>query len=157
MNAHDLIRQQHQEVEDAYEAFKAATDDDQKEKHAKKILTDLTVHAAIEEEIYYPALKEVGEDKMVEEFKKDHLEAKVLIGKLTVMDEDWKSYDENMARLMTAIMEHVAVEEADEMPRAEEALGAERLEELGNHMEARTRELQESTVKRLWAAVSPKP
>lgn len=157
MNAHDLIKQQHKEVADNYAAFKTATDDDRKEDLAKSILTDLTVHAAIEEEIYYPALEEAGEEEMIEDFKKDHMEAKLRIAELTVMDEDWKGYDERMAKLMDAILAHVAVEESDEMPRAEEILGEAMLEELGAKMEARTKELQESTMKRLWAAVSPKP
>ena len=156
MNAHDLIKKQHQEVADAYAAFKTATDDDRKEDLAKKILTDLTVHAAVEEEIYYPALEAAGEEEMVEDFKDDHNQAKIQIAALTVMDEDWKGYDERMAKLMDAIMAHVAVEESDEMPRAEEILGEAKLEELGTKMEERSRELQESTLQRLWAAV-PKP
>lgn len=157
MNAHTLIKQQHQEVADAYEAFKTATDDDRKETLAKKILTDLTVHAAVEEELYYPTLEEAGEEEMVEDLKKDHLEAKLRIAELTVMDEDWKGYDERMAKLMDGILAHVAVEESDEMPRAEEILGRATLEQLGAQMAARSKELQESTMKRLWAAVSPKP
>ena len=156
MNAHDLIKKQHQEVADAYAAFKTATDDDRKEDLAKKILTDLTVHAAIEEEIYYPALEEAGEEEMVEDFKKDHNEMKLQVAALTVMDEDWKGYDERMDKLMGSVMAHVSVEESDEMPRAEEILGEAELEELGTRMEARSRELEESTMQRLWEAV-PKP
>lgn len=153
MNVHDLIKQQHREVEATYGKYKTATDDE-KEDLAKKILTDLTVHAEAEEEIYYKALEEAGEEGMVEEFKADHGEAKLLIGKLTIMDEDWKGYDETMATLMDAILAHVSVEESEEMPKAEEILGAETLERLGTEMEARSKELQESTLKRLWAAIT---
>lgn len=156
MNAHDLLKQQHQEVAATHAAFKTAPDNDRKEDLAKKILTDLTVHAAIEEELYYPALEEAGEEEMVEDFKKDHNEMKLQVAALTVMDEDWKGYDERMGKLMDSVMAHVSVEESDEMPRAEEILGEARLEELGTKMEARARELQESTMQRLWAAV-PKP
>lgn len=156
MNAHDLIKKQHQEVADAYASFKTAADDDRKEDLAKKILTDLTVHAAIEEELYYPALEDAGEEEMVEDFKKDHNEMKLQVAALTVMDEDWKGYDERMAKLMDSVMAHVAVEESDEMPRAEEILSDAKLEELGTKMEARSKELQESTMQRLWAAI-PKP
>jgi hemerythrin superfamily protein len=155
MHAHDLIKKQHRAVEAAYEEFQAATDDDRKEDLAKRILTDLTVHATIEEEIYYKALEEAGEEEMVKEFKKDHNEAKLLIGKLTIMDEDWKGFDESMDKLMSAILAHVAVEEDEEMPKVEEILSAEALEDLGTRMEERWDELQESTLKRVWAALKP--
>ena len=52
-----LLKQEHREVLDAFEQFEKASDDGRKAKLAKQICTDLTIHAMLEEEIFYPSFR----------------------------------------------------------------------------------------------------
>ena len=58
-----LLKADHREVEGYFEAFEKARSDDRKQELADKICTALTVHATIEEEIYYPAFLEATEEE----------------------------------------------------------------------------------------------
>jgi len=152
MNANDLLMQDHRELEETYTDFVAA-EGEEREDLAKKILTDLTVHAAIEEEFYYPELEAAGEKALADEYKAEHQGAKVFIAKLSLMSIDNDEYAPNMKALMETVTQHVAEEESTAMPRMEEIIDTERLEAMVPEMEERKRELQESTIKRLFAAL----
>lgn len=154
MNGNEVLMQQHREIEQAYDEFLGAEGEEQAEL-GKKILTDLTVHAEVEEEIYYPELEAAGETEMVAELRAEHLAAKALIAKLTMMRADNEKYAPTMKALMEAIEHHVGEEESEAMPAMAEAIGEEKLDEIGPKMEQRTEELKASTLKRLFAAMKP--
>ena len=59
-----LLKADHRKVEELFEQFEKAKDTARKEKLAQEICTELTVHATIEEEIFYPACKEAVEDEL---------------------------------------------------------------------------------------------
>lgn len=145
--------QDHRELEDAYTDFVAA-EGEEREELAKQILTDLTVHAIVEEEFYYPLLEEAGEKALADEARAEHEGVKVYIAKLSMMDVDSEEYAPAMKAMMESVLHHVAEEESTAMPRMEEIIGTERLEEMVPEMEARKEELRESTMKRLFAAIT---
>jgi hemerythrin superfamily protein len=59
-----LLKADHRKVEALFEQFEKAKDNAGKQKLAQEICTELTVHATIEEEIFYPACKEAVEDDL---------------------------------------------------------------------------------------------
>ena len=152
MNAHDLLKWQHDEVEQKFRQFMRATGEAQ-ENIGKDILTDLTAHSETEEELYYPELERAGEEAVAMEFQAEHAAAKTLITKLSMMGVDDDEYVPTMKALMEDILSHAKEEEA-EMPEAARRLGREKLMQMGTKMEQRFNELKESTFKRFWAAIT---
>jgi hemerythrin superfamily protein len=153
MNAHDLIRRDHDKVRDSYAAFESATGEEQTD-IGTRILTDLTVHTVAEEEIYYPALDSAGEKDLAEEYRAEHAAAKALISKLSTMDASDPEYLPTMKALMEAVEDHMEEEESEGFPAVEAILAESDLERIGTEMEQREGELEESAIKRLWAAIT---
>lgn len=154
MHVHELIRKQHQEAKDAYEQYLATDDPKRKEELGKEILLGLTVHADAEEDIYYPELEKAGHESLVKEFRTEHLGAKALIAKLSMATPGTDAFDGGLRSLMAAILAHVTIEEETAMPQVEQHVPAATLEEIGARMEERSKELRESTFKRLWATIT---
>lgn len=153
MNANDLLKKQHREVEKKYKQFLKAAPSERSE-IGKDILTDLTAHAETEEEFYYPALESAGEDNVAAEYRAEHAAMKVHIARLTMMDAEDRGYAPTMKALMESVIMHAQEEETEGMPRTERLLGREKLEALGPKMENRFMELKGSALKRLLAAIT---
>ena len=97
----------------------------------------LEVHAQLEEEIFYPALREAAPGHPVlQKSVPEHDEMRAAIATLRGMDADDPAYDSTFAELMCKVMHHVADEEAVLLPLAEQLL-ADRLDELGAQMTRR--------------------
>ena len=153
MNAHEVLTEQHRDIDSLYTEFLAATGE-VKAGLAKQILTNLTVHAEIEEELYYPEMEKAGLKNLEGEFEAEHTAMKSLITKLTIMDTNEVDYEPTMKALMENVRHHVEEEETQSMPKMEALVNADVLRTLGPKLEARTKELKESTIKRLWAVVT---
>lgn len=133
-----LLDSDHQKVEQLFAQYQSAGDDlAKKSRLAQTICQELTVHATIEEEIFYPAFrKATGDDEMVREAEQEHDEARDLITEI----EDAEQMDPLMVKLQKAIEHHVK-EERDEMfPKARKTPGLD-LMALGGRLESRKREL----------------
>ena len=77
-----LLKEDHRKVEDLFEQFENAKGDGRKQKLALEICKELTIHAIIEEEIFYPSVEgKVDEDLLKESFV-EHDAAKVLIAEI---------------------------------------------------------------------------
>lgn len=74
-----LLKADHRKVEDLFEQFEKARTDDRKQTLAREICSELKIHTAIEEEIFYPAFREKIEADMLDEAHVEHDGAKVLI------------------------------------------------------------------------------
>ena len=133
-----MLDSDHEKVERLFAEYQSAGNDQtRKSRLAQTICLELTVHATIEEEIFYPAFrKAAGNDEMVDEAEQEHQAARDLITEI----EDAEEMDPLMAKLQTAIEHHVG-EERDEMfPKARKTSGLD-LMALGAQLESRTREL----------------
>jgi hemerythrin superfamily protein len=153
MDANEFLMQQHREVENLYDEYQEATGE-AKHECGKQILTALTVHADIEEEIYYPAVQEAGDKQLVDEYKAEHAALKLHISHLAMKTSVDEEYEATMTALMEAVNQHIEEEEEEGMPEAENLLGEAKLMELGSKLEERAKELEESTIKRLWATIT---
>lgn len=133
LDAVELLKEDHRRVEELFKRFDKANDDGgMRAALAGTICSELTVHAQLEEEVFYPRIREaLDEDDLINEAEVEHQVAKDLIGQLSAMSPD----DEKFAATMTVLceyIEHHVEEEEDEMfkkvKKAKidlEALGAE--------------------------------
>jgi hemerythrin superfamily protein len=113
-DAVDLLDADHKGVKALFIKFNGLCDDDapaaDKQAVAQKICKDLTVHARIEEEIFYPQVREaVGED-LLDEALQEHAEAKAAIAEIQAMDAGDEGYDDKVKELGKMIDEHVLEE-----------------------------------------------
>jgi iron-sulfur cluster repair protein YtfE (RIC family) len=105
---------------------------------ARKICDEITAHATIEEEIFYPAMREVpGAADLVDEGEEEHQEAKDLIARIRALGSANDEMDQLVSELNRVIEHHVKEERDELFPKAKAGLGAERLGELGMQMKER--------------------
>jgi hemerythrin superfamily protein len=107
-----LLKADHRKVEELFSKFENAKGVKAKQTLATEICTELSIHATIEEEIFYPAVKEVTkeEDKLYEAYV-EHDGAKVMIAELLAGSPDDEFYDAKMKVLSEEIKHHVKEEE----------------------------------------------
>jgi hypothetical protein len=111
LNAIQLLTQDHREVEELFEKFESASGDGKKEKLARQICTELKVHAMIEEEIFYPALRGKIDDDDIDEAYVEHDGAKVLINDIEAGSPDDHFYEAKVKVLKEEIEHHIKEEE----------------------------------------------
>ncbi|HEY2069935.1 MAG TPA: hemerythrin domain-containing protein [Rhizomicrobium sp.] len=111
LDAVALLKADHRKVEDLFEKFTKAKDARAKKSLAQEICTELTVHATIEEEIFYPACNGEVEDDLRLESYVEHDGAKVLIAEIAQGGPDDEFYDAKMTALCEQIHHHVKEEE----------------------------------------------
>lgn len=111
LDAIALLKADHRKVEDLFAKFEKARGD-RKQALVRQICTELTVHARIEEEIFYPACKgEIADDNLLDEAYVEHDGAKVLIAELMESPADAEFYDAKVKVLSELIKHHVKEEE----------------------------------------------
>ena len=146
MDTIKLLEADHKEVELLFEGYEASSDANTKALTAEKICKCLTVHATIEEELFYPEARKVlsKEDQcLLDDAEQEHAEAKQMIAKIMTLSTG-DELDESIAELKKAIEHHVSDEEDKMFPKLQE-MGME-TKELGATMEARKMQLT-STIK----------
>ena len=107
-----LLKEDHRKVADLFEQFEKASGDGRKEKLAMQICLELSVHAQIEEEIFYPACEGKVEEDLLKEAYVEHDGAKVLIAQIEDGSEQSDEfYDAKVKVLQEQIEHHVEEEE----------------------------------------------
>jgi hemerythrin superfamily protein len=143
MDAIALLKNDHRTVEDLFERFENTNARATKEKLAKQVCLELMVHAQIEEEIFYPAAKDVVEEDVHNEAYVEHDGAKVLIAEILDSSPDDEFYDAKVKVLSEMIKHHVKEEEQRDGLFAQAKKGGIDMEELGAVLLARKREIIE--------------
>jgi hypothetical protein len=106
-----LLKADHRKVEDLFAKFEKASSSDRKQELAKQICLELTVHAQIEEEIFYPACEGAVEEDLLKEAYVEHDGAKVLIAEIEAGSPADEFYDSKVKVLSELIEHHVEEEE----------------------------------------------
>lgn len=141
-NAITLLTDDHDKVKKLFKDFEKLSkkDDDSKVDIANQICAELTIHAMIEEEIFYPlARNAVNDDDMMNEADVEHDSAKDLIAQIQSMDPEDEMYDAKVTVLGEYIDHHVKEEEEEMFPKVRKAKVD--LEELGMQLMMRKEEL----------------
>ena len=111
LDAIALLKNDHRTVEDLFADFEKASGDGRKEKLAKQICLELSVHAQIEEEIFYPACEGKVEEDLLKESYVEHDGAKVMIAEILGGEPSDEFYDSKVKVLSEEIEHHVGEEE----------------------------------------------
>ena len=140
-NATQMIRQDHKKVEGLFKKFEQTKGAQAKRRWAENAMAELEVHAALEEEIFYPAVKrEVDDGSMVQEAIEEHRTVKQLISELKGMEEADDEFESQFSQLMENVQHHVEEEENEMLPKVEES--ELDLNSLGEQMSQRKQEMQ---------------
>jgi len=152
MDAIALLTRDHREVESLFKQFEKLTDRAVKSKKniVTKIIRELAIHSAVEEMLFYPAVRmagmkadtragEAAADTVLESLEEHHI-VKWTLTELQKMKADDERFDAKVKVLMESVRHHVEEEQDELFPRAKTLLGAEMLEELGKRM-ARAKKL----------------
>ncbi|GAA4838026.1 hemerythrin domain-containing protein [Kitasatospora terrestris] len=139
MDAIVLLREDHKTVEKLFKEFEKAGDEAYGEKRriVERVIEELTVHAVIEEEVFYPAAREAApdtEDHVLESVEEHHVVVWML-SELAGMDPEDERFDAKMTVLMENVRHHVEEEEKDWFPEVRKAMGRNRLLEIGERLE----------------------
>jgi hemerythrin-like domain-containing protein len=143
----ELLESDHRKVEMLFEQYEDEKegDEDTKRQIAERICAELTAHAQLEEELFYPWCRENIEDDemdMVEEAYVEHASAKDLIAQIQGATEIDATYDAKVKVLSEYIKHHVQEEENELFEEVRSGHESE-LDELGQEMHARKAELME--------------
>lgn len=142
----ELLESDHRKVEMLFDQFEDMKEDEDEGRRevAERICAELTVHAQVEEELFYPWLRENLDEEdmeMVEEAQVEHNSAKDLIAQIQGAADLDATYDAKVKVLSEYIKHHVKEEEEEIF--AEVRAEQEALDELGQEMAARKAELME--------------
>ncbi|MEU9182082.1 hemerythrin domain-containing protein [Streptomyces sp. NPDC048550] len=139
MDAIVLLREDHKTVEKLFKRFEKTGDDDLAERRAivDEVIEELTVHAWIEEQVFYPAAREAAPettDHILESIEEHHAVVWML-SELKDMDASDERFKAKMTVLAENVRHHVEEEEQDWFPDVRKAMGRKRLTELGDRLE----------------------
>jgi hypothetical protein len=139
-----LLKADHRAVEELFEKFEKASGFDRKRKLAEEICLELSVHAEIEEEIFYPACEGKVDEDLLRESYVEHDGAKVLIAEIVKGSPDDEFYDAKVKVLQEEIQHHVEEEEKRLEGLFSQARRADLdMDALGKELAARKMELTE--------------
>jgi hemerythrin superfamily protein len=139
-DALDLLKADHDRVKEMFAKYDTLGDREMvgRKDLAGQICQELTVHAYIEEQVFYPRVREAGrriEDEVLEGLEEHHL-IKHAVAELEPLSPDNERYDAKVEVLKELVEHHVDEEEEDMFPRVRKAIDAKELQELGAAMEA---------------------
>ncbi len=140
VDAIKLLKDDHWQVRSWFKKFEELEDDTEKEELAGKICEALTVHSQIEEEIFYPALREAIEDEdLLDEAEVEHAATKELIAEIGEMTPDDRLFEAKVKVLGEYMNHHIEEEESEIFPEARDS-GVD-LKALGEQLSERKAEL----------------
>ncbi len=140
-NAIDLLKADHDNVKELFDQFKKSENARARKKLVRQALTELKLHAAVEEEIFYPAVRaHVGKDLMNEADEEHHV-AKLLIAELEDAQGHGDHFDAKFTVLSENVRHHIKEEEDEMLPKAKELKMD--FDKLGEKMLARKTQLLE--------------
>jgi hemerythrin superfamily protein len=121
-----LLQRDHADVRKLFKQFEkladAEAEGEERQALAQQICTMLTVHATIEEEIFYPAAREAEvEEDLLDEAEVEHASAKDLIAQIQSMSPDDELYDAKVKVLGEYVDHHVEEEEGQMFPKCRRA------------------------------------
>jgi hemerythrin superfamily protein len=142
MNAITLLKQDHKNVEALFKRYEQLAEEAtplEKREIVDKLIEQLSVHAVIEEEIFYPAISAKSEEtrSLLFEALEEHHVAKVALNELEKLQPVHERYDAKVHVLFESIRHHVKEEEGELFPQVRELFTVEELNTLGEQMETR--------------------
>ena len=140
-----LLREDHRVVEKLFKDFEEAKGDGRKEKLARQICMELTIHTELEEKIFYPACEGKVEEDLLKESFVEHDAAKLLIAEIEAGNGESDDYFDSKVKVLSEEIEH-HVQEEEERGKGLFAQARKAdldLDALGQQLAARKQELMQ--------------
>jgi hemerythrin superfamily protein len=135
-----LLREDHRAVEKLFKSFEKAGPNalKTKERLVQGMIRELTIHASIEEQIFYPTVRNDAADLngTVLEALEEHHVVKWLLSELDGLDPSAERFDAKVAVLMESVREHVTDEEGSLFPAVRQELGRNVLTDMAESLAA---------------------
>jgi hemerythrin superfamily protein len=149
VNAVDLLEGQHREVEQLFAKLEKASRDERKQKLFVEIADKLAVHASIEEQVFYPAVKAKRTEDILLESLEEHLGIKRVLADLIDIDATDETFDAKAKVLKEQVEHHVGEEEDDLFPKVKKIFDEETLIAIAEAMALLQEKLLEKGTPRL--------
>ncbi len=134
MDAINLLKTDHRKVDKIFEELEKS--DGSPERLFNELATELTVHAEIEERLFYPAVKDAEPTRdLVLESYEEHKQMKMVLSDLGSADKKTEEWKAGLKVLMEDVQHHVGEEEKELFPKVSKLLSKQELEDLGARME----------------------
>lgn len=140
MNAIDVLTDDHHKARNIFIDFRKAheaKDTAAMAEAVEKAFEELEIHTAIEERVFYPAVKKAGGSSLIEtvdESNEEHHVVDVLMKEIRDLDPSDDAYAAKMTVLMENVEHHAGEEEKEMFPKVKELFSEDRLEELGEEL-----------------------
>ena len=139
MDAITLLKQDHKAVKSLFSQFDKLGDSayTKRRQIVDKIIEELSIHAAIEEQFFYPAARaavEDARDEVLESLEEHHV-VKWLLSELDDMDPKAERFVAKVTVLKENVLHHAEEEETELFPKVRSAMGRKALQELGEKLE----------------------
>ncbi len=128
-----LLKEQHRKVEALFKQIEGARS--RKEELVTELANDLAGHMKIEQDIFYPRVRELDEDLVMESFE-EHSLAEVALKRLLETSPEEETFDARVTVLKELIQHHVQEEEKSLFPKVDKKLDAEESEQLASEMKS---------------------
>jgi hemerythrin superfamily protein len=134
MDAIALLKTDHRKVDKLFSELESGKGN--RNQLFNELATELTVHAEIEEKLFYPAVKDAEPTHdLVLESVEEHKQMKMVLGDLEKADKHTEHWMAGLKVLMEDVQHHVGEEENDLFPKVKKVLSGQELEDLGTRME----------------------
>jgi hemerythrin superfamily protein len=135
MDAITLLKADHRTVDDLFSKYEAASDRAKKTKRklVDAVIVALSMHAAIEEQVFYPAVRSSItdlDDEILEAIEEHHI-VKWTLSELEDMSPDEENFDAKVAVLIESVRHHVKEEEKVVFPQVRKSMSRAELNRLG--------------------------
>ncbi|HEU4732640.1 MAG TPA: hemerythrin domain-containing protein [Kofleriaceae bacterium] len=135
VNALDLLRSQHTEVDDLIAEIEDSGDPDEKAELFKELADKLAAHSTIEEKLFYPTVMTPDTHQQLVEATEEHLAVKRLLADMMELECDDEHFDAKLTVLKENVRHHAHDEEEGQLfPEVEDAFDDEQLAALGNEL-----------------------
>jgi hemerythrin superfamily protein len=145
VNAIEMLKQQHREVEELFEELEGAGENAKKTKERLfvQIADAMAIHAEIEEKLFYPESKTDDTEELLREAVEEHLSVKRVIADLMESGPEDDQFDARCKVLKEQVEHHVEEEESELFPKVQKICSKEELEDLGSRMQQMAEQLEE--------------
>ncbi len=133
MKATSLLEKQHRKVESLFKQLEGGRSDPATV--LEELANELVAHMAIEQESFYPAVRQIKEDLILESYE-EHAVAELALKRLLATDPEDVSFQARVKTLKELIKHHVEEEEQELFPKVEEAIEEKALAQIGKELKA---------------------
>jgi hemerythrin-like domain-containing protein len=135
MDAIELLKTQHREVESLFVQIEHSEEADEKLELVQDLANSFAAHSTIEEQVFYPAAYQNSTKEILDEAVEEHLSAKRLLKDILALDAGDESLEPKLKVLKEQIEHHVQEEENELFPKVRSSFDSAYLEAMGERME----------------------